>query len=178
MHEQSKIDEARYFLGQLRALVNERDQFNYNLSAFLSAARSPLQYAHKEASAKLGGQVWYDAQVAARPVVKFFKDKRDISIHANPVKPSAKIAVSVTDRLFISDSVSVTIHRKDGRTETVVSQPDPLPPPPEEVASSVEYKYFFQDWSGTEDVIALCEMYVNEVQAIVADGQTNGFLSP
>jgi len=178
MHEQVKIEEALYFLRRLHELVNERDQFNYNLSAFLSAARSPLQYAHKEVSAKVGGIAWYNSQVAASPVVKFFKDKRDISIHASPVKPSATIAVSVTDRLFISDSFSVTIYRKDGTIETTSSEPTPQPQAPVEVASSVEYKYFFQDWSGTEDVLALCEIYVNAVQSIVSDGRANGFLSP
>ena len=52
MNEQEKINEAHYFLEQLSALGNERDKFRYNLSAFLSAARSPLQYACNEASHK------------------------------------------------------------------------------------------------------------------------------
>ncbi len=177
MHEQHKIDEARYFMRQLRDSVNERDPFNYNLSAFLAAARSALQYAHKEVANKPNGQAWYNGQVSAKPVVKFFKDKRDVNIHANPIKPSAKISVSVTDQIFISDSFSATIHRKDSTTETVVSQPSPPPPPPKEVKSSVEYEYFFQDWSGSEDAITLCEQYVNEVQAIVADGLATGFLT-
>jgi len=84
MHEQTKINEAKYFLGQMNIVVNDRAVFNFNLSAFLAAARSALQYAHKEAIPQSGGQAWYDGQVAAKPIVKFFKDKRDISIHEVP----------------------------------------------------------------------------------------------
>jgi hypothetical protein len=178
MDEQAKIEEARYFLGQICATVNHRDQFNHNLSAFLSAARSCLQYAHKEASAKPGGQAWYDGQVAGKPVAKFFKDKRDINIHVKPVKPSAKIAVSLSDHLFVSDSVSFIIQRKDGTIEMPALQPAPPPPPaPTEPAPSVQYQYFFQDWLGHEDVITACELYINEVQAIVSDGNANGFVA-
>jgi hypothetical protein len=86
MHEQAKIEEARYFSEQLSALVNERDKFKFSLSAFLSAARSALQYACKEAKDKAGGQAWYDGQVTAKPVVKFFKDKRNVSIHEKSVR--------------------------------------------------------------------------------------------
>jgi len=178
MHEQHKIDEARYFLGQLRALVNERNAFNYNLSAFLAAARSALQYAHKEVQNDPNGRAWYDGQISGKPVVRFFRDKRDISIHANPIKPSAKISVSVTDRLVLSDSFSATIHRKDGSTETVVSQPPPpTPPTPDENESTAEYEYVFQDWSGNEDVVTLCEQYMIEVEALVALKTGNGYPS-
>jgi hypothetical protein len=178
MHEQAKIDEARYFLRQLYGLINEREPFKYNLSAFLSAARSALQYACKEVhdARKAGGQAWYDGHVK-KPVVKFFKDKRDVSIHESPVAPSAKIEASITSQLFISDSVSVRIDRKDGTTAMAVSQSDPLPAPAPEVSSPIEYKYMFQDWAGTEDVMRLCEMYANDVQAIVSDGQAKGFLT-
>lgn len=179
MREQSKIAEARYFLRQLHALIGEREPFNYNLSAFLSAARSALQFACKEVreSDKLGGQAWYDGKVAAKPLVKFLKDKRDVSIHESPVTPSAEIEATVTSRLFLSDSVSVTVHRKEGVTDMAVSKPDLPQPPPREVPSSLKFKYVFEDWPGTEDVIALCETYVNDIQEIVSDGQAKGYLT-
>ena len=183
MHEQAKIDEAQYFLAQLPRLVNQRQEFNYTLSAFLSAARSALQYACKEASAKPTGQAWYDGQVSRKPVVKFFKDQRNISIHVNPIKPSANIQGSVTERVHASDSFAVTIVRKDGTVETddaaeaVVSSPGADERAAPGTVSSAEYEYFFRDWSGSEDAIALCEMYLDQVRAIVGDGAANGFLT-
>jgi hypothetical protein len=175
MHEQAKIDEARYFYSQMCGLVNNRAKFNFNLSAFLSAARSVLQYALKEAQTKTGGQAWYDGQVASNPVVKFLKDKRDISIHATPVRPSARIEATVSDTIHISDSVSVKIERKDGTTEE--TQILPTPPPPKQGETSVEYQFFFQDWTGSDDVVTLCKRYLKEVETIVADGVSNGFLT-
>ena len=179
MHEQTKINEAKYFLTQMTALVNDRAVFNFNLSAFLAAARSALQYAHKEAQPQSGGQAWYDGQVTGKPVVKFFKDKRDVSIHVNPVSPSAKIGVAITETIRVADSFSVTIHREDGTIEEERSlSSSPPPPPPTETESSVTYEYFFSDWSGSEDILHLCQRYITEVEAIVFDGMADGFLTP
>ena len=61
MHEQEKIKEAEYFFGRMAAEAEQRDNFKYELSAFLSAARSVLLYACKEAEVKPGGKKWYDA---------------------------------------------------------------------------------------------------------------------
>ena len=66
MHERSKIEEARYFLRQLEATGRYAQglrPFTFQLSAFLSAARSILQYALKEARTKRGGEDWYVAAV-------------------------------------------------------------------------------------------------------------------
>ena len=185
MHEQTKINEAKYFLAQMTALVDDRAAFNFNLSAFLAAARSALQYAHNEAKSQSGGQAWYDGQVDGKPVVKFFKDKRNVSIHVNPVSPSARIGVSITEAIIhVGDSSSVTIDRADGTIEEEKSSsslppPPPSPPPPTETgSSSVSYEYFFSDWPGSEDVLQLCQTYITEVEAIVSDGVANGFLTP
>src|SRR5271166_4284403 len=59
MHEYEKLEEARHFLERMRQAA-EPKAFQYELSAFLSAARSALQYALKEATTKTGGQKWYD----------------------------------------------------------------------------------------------------------------------
>ncbi len=49
MHEKDKIIEAEYFYSRMKQEQHDRDAFRHNLSAFLSAARSVLQYALKEA---------------------------------------------------------------------------------------------------------------------------------
>jgi hypothetical protein len=55
MYEQEKIEEAEYFLEGMRQATEARP-FQFELSAFLSAARSALQYALKEAKGKCGSQ--------------------------------------------------------------------------------------------------------------------------
>jgi hypothetical protein len=51
-----------------------------------------LQYARTEAQSKQG-QAWYDAAVAADPVVPFFKVHRDINIHHRPVPMRTNITI-------------------------------------------------------------------------------------
>src|SRR5882724_9529049 len=120
MYEQAKIDEAEYFLGEMGRTAADRRAFNFSLSAFLSAARSAVQYALKEAG-KTGGQAWYDAAVARRPILAFFKDKRNVSIHEGPVTPSATIGVHLSDTIHFSDSVTVSVVHADGTVEPVRS---------------------------------------------------------
>ena len=55
MYEQEKLGEANYFYSRMLSEAVDRDAFIFNLSAFLSSARSVLQYAFKEAQTKSGG---------------------------------------------------------------------------------------------------------------------------
>ena len=110
MHEQTKLAEARYFHSRMLAELNDRERFTYNLSAFLSSARSVLQYALEEAKNKKGGQQWHDKQKIRSSVLSFFQDKRNINIHIEPVKPFKNTNVGVTVNLGISVSATA-IHR-------------------------------------------------------------------
>lgn len=60
MNEQHKLTEALYFLSHLGPSSLDPQEYSFELSAFLTAARSVLQYARKEAITKPGGQEWYD----------------------------------------------------------------------------------------------------------------------
>lgn len=178
MNENKKIQESEYFLSKMNDTINERQFFNFNLSAFLSAARSVLQYALKEASPKLNGQSWYDSVVQNRPVVRFFKDKRNVNIHAEPIKPSAEIHVEITETISLSDAVSITITDKDGNIsdQEIVPRSEST----RKIKSdepSVNYRYLFRDWSGAEDVVDLSRQYIKELKEIVSDGVTRGIIT-
>lgn len=177
MHEQEKLKEAMYFLNRMRAVIDDPESFHFELSAFLSSARSILQYGHEEAKIKQGGQAWYDGQVSGNIILKHFKDKRDINIHAEPVKAYRQIALSLMDYAHISESLRIEIQRADGSVE-VREHKEPTPAPETKSDdSAITIKYTFADWSGTEDVIELSEKYVNALQGFINDGQVKGFLS-
>ena len=177
MHELNKINEAEYFNSRMVETREKRDEFRYNLSAFMAAARSVLQYALSEARGKPGGQAWYDQQVAGNRVVAFFKDKRDIEIHEKPVLIRADIGISLSETVVISDSVAVVLKDGDGNMiQLSRTEPQgPTSPPPSSSVISVIYK--FSDWMGEEDVLQLCDAYLKEIRNIVAEGKTKGFLS-
>lgn len=180
MNEDHKFEEAQYFLDKLANPELELREFSFELSAFLTAARSVIQYALEEARSKLGGQAWYGGQVGVSPVVKYFKDKRDVSIHVTPVIPTRTFHVKIEERVVFGDSISIEVRKPDG---TVV------PDPPQEMAkeqapreitrasSSSSVTYHFSDWPGTEDVVTLCGNYLQQVCNIIMDGRSHGFVS-
>lgn len=177
MYEQEKLKEAKYFFNRMRAVTDEPESFHFELSAFLSSARSILQYGNEEAKTKSGGQAWYDRQVSGNNILKHFKDKRDINIHTEPVKANRQVSVTLTEHMHISESLRIEIQREDGSVEVREHiEPSPVPESkPDD--STITIKYVFSDWSGTEDVIELCEKYINALEAFINDGQASGFLT-
>ncbi len=183
MREADKLEEAEYFLKQMVAVAGDRKAHKFNLSAFLSAARSVLQFGLEEVESKPGGKAWYDTQVTGKPVVKFFKDRRDVNIHIEPVSPVKQIQVNIEETLHFSDKAEAVIIR-DGKP--VLSEPPQrhsfrLPegtnwPYPSKVTMSETYR--FNEWKGSEDVPTLCGIYLLELRKIVADGQSKGYLTP
>lgn len=175
--EQEKLDEARYFLSRMAASDDQPRAFRYELSAFLSAARSVLQYALKQARAKVDGQAWYDTQFTGNAVMKFFRNKRDISIHHQPVVPATSVKIAITEPLHLSVSLSLKVIDSEGkvvRDETTT--PEPLPSP-EQRPPVCTYRHTFADWKGHEDIMALCSNYLVAIEALVNDGVAKAYLT-
>lgn len=179
MHEQEKLKEARYFAQRMGASINAPEAFQFELSAFLSAARSVFQYALEEAKLKPNGQRWYEGQVSGNTVLKFFKDKRDLNIHTEPVRPSRHISVSDTVHVGISESIRIEITRADGTKEIrqIEEEPPKTNPPPIESSSEVKIRYILTDWAGPEDAIDLSRQYLEALEAFVQAGVSGGFIS-
>ena len=68
LNERYKIGEAKFFLARMEESYQNREAFRYYLSAFLTAARSVLQYAREESSSK-GRQQWYKETIAGNDVL-------------------------------------------------------------------------------------------------------------
>ena len=190
MHEKEKIEEAKYFYLRMIEEYEDREHFRHNLSAFLSPARSVLEYAMREARLKRKGLKWYDDWMNASPILRFFKKKRIINFHSEPISLRKGIEIAIRETLYISESISVKITRADGKTESR-SIPLETKQKPEGSKSSVESKstYRFDDWmkycqsnnlkdfTGNEDVLTLCEKYIQELEKIVKDGVNKGFIT-
>jgi len=178
MYEERKIREAKYFYSRMIEEQKNRDNFTYNLSAFLSCARSVLLYALEEARPKPGGQQWYDNYISARTILKFFKDKRNINIHIEPIKPLAHYNLTLTNTIDLSASLSITVRDKDGNIKEQYSSDEPKPKPKKpETPGVLEIKYKFNDWVGSEDILTLCQMYTQELEGIIKDGIHRGFIT-
>lgn len=177
MYEKSKLKEAGYFYSRMVSETDNRDNLLFDLSAFLSAARSALQYAFKEAQTKSGGQQWYDNHITSSKVLAFFKDKRDINVHMQPVQVNQHTSIQSTEVVRSSESTHIKKFDQTGRLIGEYSSEPSEPPPEPEIPPKVTHRFTFPDWSGTEDVLQLCYLYLNELQRVVEDGQNNGFLT-
>ncbi|QOY87863.1 hypothetical protein [Paludibaculum fermentans] len=162
MLESTKISEAEFFLGKLVEARDRETEYRHYCSAFLNAARSILQYAHKECQTNTGGQAWYDAEVND-PVIGFFKTERDLNIHTRPVTTTHQKAVVM--------SPPGTLKFKPGTSDV-----EHFTPPGEMGAQSTLF-ISFNDWTGKEDATELCRQYLSKLKALVAKGQAAGKLS-
>jgi hypothetical protein len=180
VNEDHKIEEAQYFLSRLADPNLEIREFSFELSAFLTAARSALQYALEEARLKTGGQAWYENQVKTAEAVKFFKEKRDISVHAEPVIPQRIINIYVEESIGISDFYSIEIINPDGTVVPDAPQESTAQqcfPEITRTSSSASVTYHFSDWSSQETVAELCAEYLQQVREIIHNGRMLGFIS-
>lgn len=169
--------EARYFYSRMLSETDNRDNLLFDLSAFLSAARSVLQYTLREAQTKPGGQLWYDNNVTSSTELAFFKDKRDINVHTQPIQVSQHTSIQLTGVVRFSGSILIKKFDETGQLIGEYSSEPSEPTPPTEIPPKVTHRLTFQDWPGNEDVLRLCDLYFNELERVVADGQSKGFLT-
>lgn len=182
MHEDYKLGEARYFLRQMVENQADYDAVAYNLSAFLTASKSVLQYGLKEAETKLGGRKWYDAFISGSGVVKHLKDRRDFNIHEQPIKPAKSVRISFEVVYAIE---SFTIEKYDekgsliGISEDATDEDRELDTTnPAEAEESVRHQYTIRDWGGAEiELYDLAKKLLGELEVFVADGRSQGFIS-
>jgi hypothetical protein len=192
-----KLAEARFFLERLRN-AETREAFRYCLSAFLSAARSVMQYAHRaifgerpqvhcdgcqcppSVAAPAQNQParqWYNDHMRRHFVLGYFKDKRDLNIHEAPVRAREEHRVALEPvAVSISSSLHIAIHHDDGRVEAFEVPPSPPPSPPPPGPSTLSVHYYFTDWDG-EDVLEISQHYLDTLAEVLADGRARGFVA-
>lgn len=171
MNENKKLNEAKYFLSQMKNSIEKPEVFEYNLSAFLSASRSILQYSYEE-SKNNGKQKWYDDFVNSSSFIKYFKDKRDTNIHYIPIKTLQRHEFSTI--LIPSLTVTIKTINKDEKVKDNVKNEKSL-----EGSNKSEYKMriHFKDWNGEEDVLELCAKYLNELLLFLEEGINKKYIS-
>lgn len=195
MHKREKIEEAKYFYWRMTEEYENVNYFRYHMSAFLSAARSPLQYAFREANPKKNPAAkpealdWYK-DVMKDPLLKFFRDVRDDNIHVEPVSIRKDINIMISEPVGLKEMASAKIKRADGRIELRENLID-TQPKSKKVKASVQSESTIkfddwmeycqseklEDWTGEEDVLTLCERYIQELEKVVKDGVSKRYIT-
>jgi hypothetical protein len=172
---QEKLLEAEYFLKQMKEVRADRAAFKYNLSAFLSAARSVTFYMQKEFARVLGFDEWYKAEqekMQRDPGMRFFVEARNLTLKQQHVPTRADIRVEITDSIGVSDSIGTVVKRDDGTEERMDSERTEATSStqPQRSDTKVEWRWYFADpppGYGDQEVITLCAAYVSTLEALV-----------
>lgn len=166
-----KLLEAKYFLERMIESQSERDAFKYNLSAFLTAFRSVTLLMQKEFKNHLGFADWYEIQqgrLKADDKMKLLNTKRTMTIHQQPVQPHARVSVSITEHISLSESVSVVLTHKDGTVERYDTPPPEPPPAPAEGKTTIQWRWYFEEVPDI-DVVTVCEECMAKLETVVSE---------
>jgi len=151
MNEHKKLEEVRQFLSRMYDEREDPRALHHDFSAFLSAARTVLQYACKEATATPCGRTWYEGAMAGSPVFRYFKDLRNDNIHSKPARPRSHMEAVQAELLELEgdDGEPVLIPHRHTTTRHI---------------------YRLHDWHGPEDLFSLAERYLAELEALIDEG--------
>lgn len=170
-----KLLEAKYFLEQMKLNESNREAFRYNLSAFLSAARSVTFIMQNEFSQVSGFKEWYNekgANMKTDSSMKFLNDKRVMSIHLEQIRPHAKATVSLTARIKTNVSISALIKRTNGTVERLEPVAETNAPPSTETPPpTARWRWYF-DEIPDKDVVTLGLEYIGKLEALVAEWES------
>lgn len=101
-----KIEEARYFLNQVKRLENHPEEMMYNLDAFLASAKSITDYLGKQIDGD--SNKWYKDISAKYPLIKYFQLKRNFVIHEGFINLNSVTEIKHTEYITVAP-VSITI---------------------------------------------------------------------
>jgi len=180
LYTQQKYDEVEYFLETMKENIEDRQKFRYNLSAFVSAARSVTFVLQNELEFSKNPKFdkWYcekQTQMKRDKLFKFFKGKRDYAIHQKgTIDTRAEISTTINLPMAASVGFEAIVIKADGTIENEKhSEPPTKPKLTPKPNDTEETKWFFKDWSEPdEDVIALCARYTKELKIIVEEAES------
>ncbi|MGN7494875.1 hypothetical protein ACTHPF_27300 [Paenibacillus sp. SAF-054] len=183
-HEQ-KLDEAKYFYDLMVESYQKElfKQFTFQMSAFLTAARSIIQYTYEQAT-NLRRVNDYNKLIETRPILRYFKEKRDINIHAKPVKPIQQVNLDLHSTLTIRtrESISIQVTEEDGsvsRDEKIEIPSTRYPEQKKEIEETGLKRtlyYRFEDWQGNEDVLTLSKQYLDNLYTLINEAHSIGLI--
>jgi hypothetical protein len=188
-----KVKEAEYFFEKMKKNIEDDKVFSFNLSAFLTSARSVTFLMQKEYQHVLGFQDWYADKrklMQSDNDFEFFNDLRVATVHTKAIMPNKKVTESIIEpAISITDSVSVRVIRVGKVAEEYPTQGESNDTKP--VLSSFKdavepfrllgkkfarnkgsrnISRFFKE-RPSEDLVGMCEKYLGNLRKLVDDGE-------
>ena len=112
-----KVREAEYFLSMMKQVFEGDDTFSYNLSAFLSAARSITWYMQKQYAHRNGFAEWYcphKIKMSADPELEYLNELRVEDVHREPIRTGATREVTLyVDMILVEEGAPMAEQAKE-----------------------------------------------------------------
>lgn len=170
MNAEQKLNEAKYFLKQTGITSNDSEEFSYNLSAFLSAARSVTWCLQKEFSKHPKFADWYNRkqeEMRHDKLMNFFNKKRNFVLKEKlpDLRRGTKVSTNLLPSLLFTDSVTIKISEPEGSTKVEKIE---YTPSGNKKKTTIPFQkvYFFEEFSD-RNVIELCEEHIKRLESII-----------
>ena len=188
MYSKEKLEEALYFLLQMRQNYIDRKQFIYNMNAFLNSARSVTFTLQEEFANDSKFKVWYPhkrKEMKDDKLFSFFNDLRTVSVHK---KGSPKHSLSVKAAYIFPKDGKMFNASTLGYTERKFSDSDkdemkklglvfPSKPggfkivePIYTLVTGWEFEKAPEGYQG-KDILALCIEYYHKLKKIIKEAE-------
>jgi hypothetical protein len=178
-----KLNEAKFFLGQVEASAYKYPEFNFYLSAFLSSARSVLWIMKSEYQEVNGWLPWYENReptLDEQLLLKRINAARIRTEKQAPIKAEYRIEVTipkenVTDGLqhkleeLIGQEGDLIISEHKGNDGQAPVQE--VNQPGVSFIGKVERVYLILDELGDEDILDVIKNYFSLIQKIVLESE-------
>ena len=155
-----KVREAEHFLSMMKQAFEDDNTFSYNLSAFLSAARSITWYMQKQYAHRNGFAEWYcqnKIKMSADPELKYLRDARNEDIKKVTVPSGVTCELPFTaDAIFVKEGTPVAEQAKGAK-----------PKPPTQ-SNPKTIRRFFPKF-GQADIIRFSENRLDKLIRIVEE---------
>jgi hypothetical protein len=185
-----KLEEAEYFFMGMKSNIEVDKIFSFNLSAFLTSARSVTYIMQKEFNHVKEFGRWYITKkevISSDADFKFFNDMRVATVHTNPIMPNKKVSISIIEpAISVTDSVAIKVIRAGKVVQDTPNTIEKVLKPFKSIQSQIrsilaafnpykKYKMykgqrnisrFFKE-RPNDDLIELCEKYLQKLRELV-----------
>jgi hypothetical protein len=199
MTARNKLEEAEYFLTKMREIRPDQEEFSFNLSAFLSSARSVPDYLLEDYNVKYSLQIPLTDELYPRTfeekakqagnqtAISFIKwwGQKKVTLMNDPIgsllsdKRNIDIhrthvkpdltKIEIRETITASVSIRIAKYDKEGKLIEISESPEE-PPKPKPEEREVSAAWFFKEYD-KEPVIPVCEKYLQMMKDFVSEAE-------
>jgi hypothetical protein len=187
LYSRERLEEAFYFLLQMRRNYIERKEFVFNMNAFLNSARSVTWVLKKEFAHNPPLETWYSQkadEMKKDKFMKFFVKLRDVSVKektpGHRVSLKWAYAIPVSEKLDAFGYSESKVSGDEKETESILVLPTrdkngmhreaKLISPTYSLVTLWEFNEAPEGYD-TKDILGLCALYYGKLKQLVDEAE-------